>query len=618
MHFSSFIAVTVTLMAWNKTHQVSKPSPEINMAFHANWQDTTRQMGKRIFATHCYSCHKDSSVGLAPGYTILKLMTANSILAAMNTGKMQQQAAPLSEAERKAVAQWITDSKLTDNGLPAAAFTKFTPPEKTTPYDHSGWGNRLSGEGYRTAAEAGININTVSSLKLKWAFAFPGAGIMRTKPAVVGDWLIVGGQMGDVYAIHRQTGKAGWHFAANAAVRGAISVVRSGKAITAYFADFGTNVYALDVRTGKLLWRQRAGFDAQSTVTGSVAVHNGVIYVPISSMEVAAAADGRYNCCFSSGGVVAMDARTGKPIWTHRVTPRAQPVGKNKRGRPVYGPSGAPVWCSPTIDVKRGLLYIGTGENYSIPTTGTSDALQALDLKTGKLKWNFQATPKDAYNSACPLLNNCPDSAGPDLDFGMAPILVKRKDGSEILVAGQKSGVVHALEPATGKLLWQTHVGKGGMLGGIHWGMASDGRYAYAANSDNMLAIDKRDTSVKASPGLFALDLFTGKIVWKAAPECNDKNGCLNGNSAAPLVTEGIVWAGSLDGYIRAHDARTGQIVWEYNTAKEYETVNGIKGKGGAIDGPPPVVSNGMLFVNSGYGLFGQKPGNVLLAFSVE
>jgi Glucose dehydrogenase len=618
MHFTSFIAVTVSLIALSETYKAPKPSPELKIAFYATWQDTTMQMGKRLFATHCYSCHKDSGVGAAPGYTILTLMTPNSILAAMNSGKMQQQAAPLSEAERKAVAQWITQSKLTDNRLPKEAFTEFTAPEKATSYDHSGWGNSLSGEGFRTAEQAGITVNNVPSLKLKWAFAFPGAGIMRTKPAVVGNWLVVGAQMGDVYAIHRQTGKVGWHFAANAAVRGAISVVRSGKAITAYFADFGTNVYALDVRTGKLLWRQRAGFDAQSAVTGSVAVYNGVIYVPISSMEVGAAADGRYTCCFSSGGVVAMDACTGQRIWIHRVTPTAKYVGKNKRNRPVYGPSGAPVWCSPTVDAKRGLLYIGTGENYSLPATTTSDALQALDLMTGKLKWNFQATPHDTYNSACPLLNNCPDSAGPDLDFGMAPILVKRKDGSEILVAGQKSGVVHALEPFTGKLLWQTRIGKGGMLGGIHWGMASDGQYVYAANSDNMLALDKRDSSVQASPGLFALDLVTGKIVWKAAPECGDKKGCLNGNSAAPLVTEGIVWAGSLDGYIRAHDARNGHILWEFNTVKEYETVNGVPGKGGAIDGPPPVVSNGMLFVNSGYGLFGQKPGNVLLAFSLE
>jgi polyvinyl alcohol dehydrogenase (cytochrome) len=201
----------------------------------------------------------------------------------------------------------------------------------------------------------------------------------------------------------------------------------------------------------------------------------------------------------------------------------------------------------------------------------------------------------------------------------MAPILVKRKDGSEILVAGQKSGVVHALNPANGKLLWQTRVGKGGTLGGIHWGMATDGQYVYAANSDNMYGIDRRDTSIKASPGLYALDAFTGKQVWKAPPpDCATNSPCLNGNSAAPLATPGIVWAGNLDGHIRAYNSSDGQLLWDFDTAKEFETVNGVKGKGGAIDGPSPVISQGMLFVNSGYGLFGQKPGNVLLAFEVK
>jgi polyvinyl alcohol dehydrogenase (cytochrome) len=619
MHYIASLAVTATLIVFGGKSSIDRRElPHTPSYTTAALQDTVLATGKKIFFTHCYNCHKDSSVGLAPGYSVLTTMTANSILASLNTGKMQQQAMHLSEGERKAVAQFISNSKLMATTLPESAFTPFTISNAATPYDHSGWGNDLSGTGFRTAAQAGISVNNVSSLQLKWAFAFPGVSFMRAKPAVTGEWLIVNGQLGDVYAINRSSGKVGWHFAAGSAVRGAISVVRSGNAITAYFADYTANVYAVNVKTGQLIWRQRAGFDPQSSNTGSVVVYNGIIYVPISSLEVVSAAYGSYNCCFSSGGVVAMDARTGKRIWKYRIIPKATLTGKNKKGRPVYGPSGAPVWCSPTIDAKRGLLYIGTGENYSYPTTGTSDAIQAIDLKTGKLKWNFQATSHDAYNAACPFLNNCPDSAGPDLDFGMAPILVKRKDGKEILVAGQKSGVVYALSPDIGKLLWKTRIGKGGTLGGIHWGMATDGNYVYAANSDQTYGIDRRDSTLKPSPGLYALDLQTGQVVWNTpAPDCAGKSGCLASNSAAPVVTPGLVWAGGLDGHIRAYSTADGKIVWDYNTVKEFETVNGIKGKGGAIDGPPPVISNGMLFVNSGYGLFGQLPGNVLLAFAI-
>jgi polyvinyl alcohol dehydrogenase (cytochrome) len=263
------------------------------------------------------------------------------------------------------------------------------------------------------------------------------------------------------------------------------------------------------------------------------------------------------------------------------------------------------------------VLYIGTGENYSPPTTVNSDAIQAIDLKTGKLVWNFQATKGDAYNIACPILTNCPGN-GPDLDFGMAPLLIKRKDGKDILIAGQKSGMVYALSPVGGKLLWQTRIGKGGKLGGIHWGMATDGKYVYAANADNMIAIDQSDASIKASPGIYALDIGTGKIIWSAAtPACKGKN-CQTANSAAPVVIPGLVFAGSIDGHIRAYASSTGKILWDFDTIKEYETANGIKGRGGAIDGPPPVISDGMLFINSGYGQFNGIAGNVLLAFEVS
>ena len=473
-------------------------------------RDSVPQSGKSIFMQTCYGCHRDTAGHLAPGLTILSLMTPRAVLAALDNGKMRQQAAGLTEEQRKVVAEWITHGQLKTTVVPLEMHTGFPiRADEPSAYNHSGWGGNAAGTGYRNAAQTSITPSNVGSLKLKWVFAFPDATIVRSKPAVIGNWLIVGSQFGDLYAINRITGKAGWHFSANAAIRGAIVIHKKGKQATAFFADFGTTVYAINLSTGKLLWSKRAGFESLSSTTGSVAVSDGRVFVPISSLEVAAAVDGKYNCCSSSGGLVALDQNTGNIIWTHRViTEPAKETGKNKNGKSLFGPSGAPVWCSPTIDEKRGLVYIGTGENYSYPTTVSSDAIQALDVKTGRLIWNFQATNGDAYNSACPYFTNCPEKSGPDLDFGMAPILVAGKDGKDILVAGQKSGVVYALSPDNGKLIWQTRIGKGGMLGGIHWGMATDGKYVYAPNADNLLIYRQKGFFPKSDTGFICIGTF--------------------------------------------------------------------------------------------------------------
>lgn len=393
-----------------------------------------------------------------------------------------------------------------------------------------------------------------------------------------------------------------------------------GNKITAWFADYSTNVYAIDVRTGEMIWKTRAGYHPLSSVTGTVALSGNMVFVPITSFEVISAKNPDYDCCSSSGGVVALDATTGNIIWKYQViSEAAKKTGKKKNGKDFYGPAGTPVWCSPTVDEKRGLLYIGTGENYTYPPTSTSDAVQAIDMKTGKLVWNYQGTQSDTWNLACPSDPNCPDKAGPDLDFGMAPLLIHQGDGTDILIAGQKSGVVHALSP-DGKLIWKKRIGKGGALGGIHWGMTTDGKNVYAANADNIYAIDPRDSSLNATPGIFALDIKTGNLVWKTpSPSCDTSvKGCISANSAAPTAIPGIVFAGGLDGHFRAYSSGDGKIIWDYNTVQDFQTANRVKGRGGAMDGPGALVANGMVFVNSGYGLFGEIPGNVLLAFEIQ
>ncbi|WP_460960561.1 outer membrane protein assembly factor BamB family protein [Spirosoma litoris] len=578
--------------------------------------------GQKLYMATCNNCHKaEAGVG-APGYFVLAQMPPRAILAALETGKMREQAKNLTTDQRKAIAQWLASKALKDDPIPQEAYGQFTlPPAKSGLVHHSGWGGNLEGTGYRSAQQAGISPETVGRLKLKWAFAFPDVSQVRSKPAIVGDWLIIGTHFGEVYSIHKQTGKIGWRFLAKAAVRGAISVVQNNEGIRAFFADNNTNTYAIDVKTGKLLWETKAGKHPQSGNTGSVAVYDNRVYVPLTSNEVVSVLDPTYPCCSSSGEIVALDARSGKEIWRHRViAEEAKEVGKKKNGAPFYGPSGAIVWSSPTVDTKRGLLYFGTGENYTSPATTTSDAIQALNLKTGKLVWSFQSTKDDTWNLACPGNPNCPEKVGPDFDFGMAPILTKLPSGKEILLVGQKAGIVYGLSPDNGKVIWQTRIGRGGALGGIHWGMATDGKYVYAANADNKFGINpKVDSLIKPEPGLFALDAATGKIIWKtAAPACEGKKGCIEANSAAPTVIPGLVFAGALDGHIRAYSTTDGKILWDYDTAKEYQAVNGIAGKGGSIDGSAPVVADGMVFVNSGYGLFGELPGNVLLAFEIE
>ena len=446
---------------------------------------------------------------------------------------------------------------------------------------------------------------------------------MRTKPTVIGDVILVGDQFGNIYAIEAATGCVRWTFEADSGLRGAILVDEDtdGRSI-AYFVDLRTSVYALDVADGSVVWKTRVGWHPESSNTGSPALHAGRLIVPISSMEVVRAGDPEYECCTSSGAVAAVEVATGFVDWYYRVMPGyPEEAGESAAGTQLYAPSGAPVWSSPTVDAERGLVYIGTGENYTRPTTPSSDAILAVDVETGELAWSFQATEADAFTMACTTRRNrenCPAPVGPDLDFGMAPILVTRVDGTDVLVAGQKSGVLWALDPdAEGEVIWSTRVGKGGALGGIHWGMATDGRLVYAANADRGAVIVDVHPDQPPAPGLYGIDLMTGEVVWSApspTDTCDGRRGCYAANSAAPAVMPGVVFAGALDGHMRAHSTEDGRILWEFDTAQDFETVNGIPGRGGSIDGPGPVVAGGLLFVNSGYGSFSQMPGNVLLA----
>jgi polyvinyl alcohol dehydrogenase (cytochrome) len=328
-----------------------------------------------------------------------------------------------------------------------------------------------------------------------------------------------------------------------------------------------------------------------------------------------------------------LEAATGKKIWqTFTISEAPKPTKKTAVGTQLQGPSGAGIWATPTIDEQLGVLYVATGDNYSDPATTTSDAVLAMDLKTGAILWSRQMTPNDAFNTGCttPQRTNCPEANGPDFDFGQPPILVRLGADKRALVIGQKSGMVHALDPdQKGAILWQTRAGQGTALGGSQWGSASDGEKVYVAISDVGLG-GKPDPTVpqgfrlvldpQKGGGLHALDLKTGKIVWTAKPSpcAAGRTDCSPAQSAAVTAVPGVVFSGSFDGHLRAYSAATGEVLWDVDTAREFATVNGKPARGGSMDVAGPAVVNGTLFVNSGYGQWGGMPGNVLLAFSVD
>jgi polyvinyl alcohol dehydrogenase (cytochrome) len=592
--------------------------------------------GAELYGRHCASCH-DGGLDRAPRRDDLRSLTPERVLAALETGPMISMATGRSVEERRAIAEFVTGKSfaapLTTNPSPqamcAAASGALT--NRSTAPAWNGWGLNTSNTRFQNEAMAGITAADLPRLKLKWAFGFPGDLQANAQASVAGGRVFVGSAGGKVYSLSAATGCVHWFFDAGSAVRSAISVARiatpRGRRTAAFFGDARANTYALDAATGKLLWKTKVENFPVARITGSPVFHSGRLYVPVASGEEGSGAVPGYECCKFRGSVVALDAATGKQIWkTYTIPEDPAPTTKNKVGTQLWGPSGAPVWSSPAIDVRRNALYVTTGDNYSDPPTRMSDAFVAIDLASGKILWWRQMTPGDAYTSACrlPDKTNCPASNGPDFDFAASPMLVTLSGGRRAIVAGQKSGIVHAVDPdRQGEVIWQTRVGEGGTGGGVQWGSATDGTNVYVANSDIgriMLTFSTfTDADPKRGGGMFALRLETGERVWYTPPPgCGERPRCSPAQSAAVSAIPGIAFSGSVDGHMRAYSTADGGIVWDIDTVRAYATVNGVKARGGSLDGPGPIIAGGMVFFNSGYHTNGGMPGNVLLAFSVD
>ncbi|HWI18179.1 MAG TPA: PQQ-binding-like beta-propeller repeat protein [Vicinamibacterales bacterium] len=563
--------------------------------------------GAKVFEEKCSGCHKPGSETRAPLPAVLKEMARAAIVKSLESGSMKAQGAALTADERLAVAMFLSakidaPAALANTcPMPMPALSKLT--------GWNGWSASAGNTRYvaRTVDPA--------KLKLKWAFGHPGSVTAVSQPTVVDSVLFMGSEKGIVYALDAATGCEFWRYQAEAGVRVSI-LVHDGAAL---FGDTKANVYSIDAQTAALKWKLNLDKHPFARITGTPSLHEDRLYVPVSSAEEVPAGNPKYPCCTFRGSVAAINSGDGKLLWqTYMIPDEPKPTTKNSAGTQRMGPAGAAVWLSPTIDPKRKMLYVGTGNGYGEPETPFTDAVVALDLATGARKWHKQLTPNDRWNLACvgQFTANCPPNAGEDFDFGASPLLVKGADGKDRILAGQKSAIVHALDPdAEGAILWQTRVGQGGALGGVEFGMAADARAVYVPLSD----FNGRDAM--AGGGLFALQITTGEKLWHTPPPpppCKSMRPCSAAQMAPATALQNVIFSGSMDGTLRGYDSATGKIVWEFPTLTEFETVNQVKAKGGSLNSTGAVIVGKMLYVQSGYGALGGIPGNVLLAFELQ
>jgi polyvinyl alcohol dehydrogenase (cytochrome) len=577
-----------------------------------------------FYAQHCASCHDNPEATRIPSRNNLRDKTPEAIYAAMTAGPMQAQAKALTDSQKKMLAEFLAGRTLgsTSTGNADSMPNRCGQTPLGNPLQGAiwnGWGANATNTRYQP--NPGIAADRVAKLQLKWAFGFPNATSAFGQPLVAGGRVYAGSDGGQVYALDRATGCVHWSYAPKAGMRTAISigaVTGDGANYAIYFGDLKANVYAINADDGTLLWTQQADTHAYARITGAPTLHDGRLYVPVASLEESAGGVPTYECCTFRGSVVAYDATTGRQIWkTHTIADTPRPTRKTSKGTQLYSPSGGAIWSAPTIDAARKLLYVSTGDAYSEPADIGTDAVMAMALETGKIQWVKQMLANDAWLVGCPQdpktpgrSETCPQTQGPDADFGSNTTLVTLADGTDIIVAQQKNAIVWALDPNRhGAIVWQKQIGRGGP---VQFGQAVAGATGYFAAPDASLTDE--------FGGLWALNLANGERLWRATATCAKGDaGCSTAHLAAVTAVPDMVLAGTADGKVRAYAASDGKVLWEYDTNREYEAVNRVLAKGGNMSGPGPVIAGGMVLINSGYAAIGGSgPGNVLLAFEAK
>ena len=579
------------------------------------------ESGWATFQGQCYGCHRNESPDGTPTAASIRQLTPERIfesLAGRNHGNVV-----LSDIQKQRVAEFMSGRPMGSIGAGEAKSMPnqctANPPMRDPASGPSwnGWGNDLGNTRFQSAAAARLGAADVPKLKLKWAFGFPKGVTNNSQPSIVSGRVFASGDNGYTYSLDAKTGCVYWSFQNGSIVRnspmvGAVS--GQGNARWAvFFGDGHANVFALDAQTGRQLWKTRVDDHVVARITGSVKYHDGRVYVPISGSEEFNSGNKDYPCCTARGGVAALDANTGKELWKTYLAEPAKPWKKPENGAQLYGPATGGVWNSPTIDPVRGALYVGTGDAVTPPESPLTDAVIALDLKTGKLLWSHRATEDDLFMGGCAGANKseaCPSKMGPDYDIGNSPILVTLSNGKRALFAGTKGADILALDPdANGKVLFRVNpsgqpvgfTGRG--RGGIVWGGATDQRQVYYG---------------MGAAGVGAVQSADGKTAWVfTAPGVGGRGVAALG--AAPTAIPGVVFQGSGDGRLFAVSSTDGKQLWEFNTAQDIATANKVPARGGAIATAGAVIVDGMVYIGSGYAISsGAQAGNVLIAFGVD
>ncbi len=591
----------------------------------------SKDEASQLFKGKCAVCHGGGD-SRAPTSQALNAMTPNSIYKALTDGAMREMASELSDEQRQQLAEYLTGRKIGDQVV-AQPKVQCTRSENWFDRQHppsiSGWGmtntqnNRFVSEG-----KAKLSKIDLRKLKLKWAFSLPNAVETHSQPAIAGGAIFIGSQNGMLYALDAKNGCQHWALKVTGGIQTAITVNNwqgnvSGAEPTLYFSDSSVHAYAVNAETGKILWKTKIDNHPHARIGGAVMLYQGKrgsqLYVPVSSFSAGSSIDPNSECCKHRGSISALDTETGKIIWTSYVIP-TEPVEqyKNAQGVPQFGPSGAGVWSSPAIDEKRGYIYVGTGENSSVPAEN-GGAVVAINMHDGSIAWSYQTYPGESYNSSCRYGGlNCPPfyKGRTGLDVS-SPILLRGEDGRDIVVANNKTGDVFGLNPDAGEIVWRRRLTRGDFnWNGLH-GMSVEGRRLFATVYDSRVNALDGSYWGEEELGVYAMDAFTGRPLWRSFLSRNCSSNRCRGYKAAPMAIPGILFVGAMDGYVRALDSKTGALLWQTATANKHKTLSGDTAMGGGVNPSAAVVADGMVYISSGDVRSGL-PGNVILAFSAE
>jgi polyvinyl alcohol dehydrogenase (cytochrome) len=587
-------------------------------------QSSGTESGIAVFQQHCMGCHGNPNVERAPSPGAIREMSPERIYTALTTGVMKAQGDSLTEDQRRMMATFLSGRPLGSlqqgdaKDMPNHCSSNPPLSDPAAGPAWNGWGADVANTRFQSAQGAELSADQVPKLKLKWAFGYPTGLSAFGQPTIVSGRVFVGTDIGYIYSLDAKTGCVYWSYQTKGSVRTAISVEpvkgHGATKYAVYFGDAHANAYALDAQDGRLLWTTKVDDHFIARITGAPTVYRGRVFVPVSSSEEFSGSSLDYPCCTSRGSVAALDANTGKIIWKTFVVDEPKPTRKNSKGVQQYAPAGGSIWNSPTVDAVRHAVYVGTGDAETEPAPKTTDAVMALDAVTGKILWVYQFQADDAFLGGCngdTRTDNCPAVNGPDQDIGNSPVLRTLADGKRVVVFGTKDGNAVALDPdRSGAVVWRVHAAPPSpepptsfraRLSGIVWGGAADEQNVYYGLQGG---------------GMVALQLATGARVWFTPFPV--KPGTRVSNSAATSAIPGVAFVGGSDGKLHAVSTADGQILWEYDTAREFETVNKVPAKGGAISSVGPTIAGGIVFIGSGYAVTGSNSGNVLLAFSIE